>query len=148
MRQIMARYNAGRWLVDCPIHGAEGAVLACAYNGIDPSQSKFWTENNEYICPVCYPGIVAEFLAPRNGRIEKVPDRSARRTARLLAAAQDEIYQVVFPDEREQIEDVLKERPKLQRNWDGPHESISFLQAENKILRGIPSPRRRRKNGV
>ena len=141
MRKVLARYNAGRWVVDCPIHGVDGAVLAVPSD--DPSQSRFLTVNNEYICPACYPGITAEFHTLRNGRLEKLPDRSARATAYRLAMANDEIYQVIFPKEREQIEKVLAERPRLMQNWDGPHETLKFLKAENKIVKAIVKEKER-----
>ena len=135
MKKIMARYNAGRWIVECPLHGEAGAVLAqppSVYH-----DSNYWTENNEYICPVCYPQILAMLQKMQNGRIINVPDVSARATARLLARVKEEIFQVEFPTEKGQIETILKERPVTMRNWDGEHETLKMLIDENKIVHEI-----------
>jgi hypothetical protein len=137
MKTIEAIYNAGRWMVYCPIHGNQGAVLALDYHVIDPTQSRFWTAGGLYICPVCYPKVTAQMQIVRNGRIETVPDISARKTARLLAQAKDEIYQVMFPKNREKIEQVLSERLRLMQNWDGAHETLKFLQEENKFIKAV-----------
>jgi len=103
MKTIKAVYNAGRWLVYCKTHGTNGAM---------PAQ-------DEYICPVCYPGIIASFLALKNGRIALQPDRSARRTARMMAENDNEIYAVKFPKEKEQIEKALTILPETRRHWKG-----------------------------
>ena len=124
-------------MVYCPKHGKGGAVLALDYHENDPMQSRLWTKNEEYICPVCYPGIVAELVIVKNKRVEKIADKSAQATARLLARAKDEIYTVVFPEHREEIEETVKERHVLKRNWDGRHESIDFLKQENHIIQNF-----------
>ena len=78
----------------------------------------------------------AQLLKQVNGYTRMVWDTSARATARLLAGAKDEIYQVVFPTEKAAIESILKDRPLTRmKNWDG--ESVNFLKDENKIVEEI-----------
>lgn len=109
METISAVYNHGRWIVLCPVHGTHGAMPA----------------ENTYICPVCYPKIVASFWSIKDGRIQPVPDSSARRTARLEAKKDDQIYAVKYPKDREMIEKELSELPKDKRHWtDGDLESL------------------------
>lgn len=107
-------YNAGRWLVFCPTHGRAGAMLA----------------ESEYICPVCYPGIVARFNAVKGGRIVAVNDTSAQRTARKLAEQDGKIYTVKFPSNKDKIEAALSKLPEPKRNWSG--ESLDSLKASIK----------------
>lgn len=133
MKTIEAIYNAGRWIALCPIHGKAGAVLVENVSSDMPNQSEYIAKE-EYICPVCYPGVVAQFPTLQWKRIVNIPDRSARATARLLAHANDDIYTVIFPEEREQIEQVLASRPHLMRNWDGHHETLEFLEKENHVI--------------
>ena len=135
MKKLEAIYNAGRWMVYCPIHGKDGAVLAMDYHATDRTQSKLWTVNNEYICPVCHPAIAVELSSIEKGQIVKRIDRQAQATARLVARSKGEIYEVVFPSEKEEIENALKDRPQLWKNWDGKHESVKFLKEENEFLR-------------
>jgi len=130
MKTIMARYDAGRWLVDCPIHGKDGAVLAQSMPEISP----LWAESGLYICPVCHPGIKSQLVSLRRGVFSYRFDESARRTARKMAEEQDEIYQVTFPENKDEIEFVLKDRPLLMRHWDGEHETIEFLKSENELI--------------
>lgn len=152
MPTIEAIYNAGRWMVYCPIHGPDGAVLAVDYHSQEPGlgHSRHWTVNNEYICPVCYPGSLAELTVIKPGKqmvLDKSPDRSARRTARLTAEQDGAVYQVTFPAQREQIEAVLAERPRLMRNWDGPHEDLDFLESENQLVRAVVAEAHERGKG-
>ena len=145
-KEIEAVYNAGRWMVYCLIHGKDGAVLALDYHKDDPTQSKLWAVDGEYICPVCYPGIVAEMVVVQDKKVKRIPDRSAQATARLLARTNDHIYKVTFPEgkklNRDLIEKVLENRPVLKRNWDGRHETIAFLERENHIMENF----KKRKN--
>ena len=135
METVQAIYNAGRWIVYCPKHGREAsAVLADEKHNSEFAEQSKHVMNEEYICPVCYPGIIARMTVVRNGRIETIPDRSARRSARLMAEKDGKIYKVVFPDEREEIEQILSSRAHLRRNWDGPHETLDFLRRENHLL--------------
>lgn len=134
MSELEAIYNAGRWMVYCPRHGKDGAVLALNYHKDDPAQSAYWTEGNEYICPVCYPGSVATLQVLKGRQIVKIADRSSRATARLLARAKGEIYTVTFPEHKDEIEKVLSVRPKMKQNWDGRHETLQFLEQENHIM--------------
>lgn len=137
MKTIEATYNAGRWIVMCPIHGTASAVLALDYHSEDPTQSRYYAANGEYICPVCYPTVTAQMQVVQNRRVVTIPDKSARATAYLLARQKDEVYRVAFPPEREEIESILAERPQLMKNWDGRHETTEMLRGENEVLRSI-----------
>lgn len=134
MKKVIARLNAGRWIVDCPIHGSAGAVLVEDAHSKDPSQSKFYMPD-EYVCPVCFPGVTATFQAIEGKRLVTKPDTSARETARLMATAAKKVYKVTFPKEKRNIENLMAGRKMLHRNWDG--ESLEALESENKFLKGI-----------
>ena len=110
MKTVKAFFNHGRWLVQCPKHGVIGAMPAEA----------------EYICPVCYPKSIASFMVLKNGQLQSVPDRSARRTAYLEAQAKGEIYTVTFPKQKESIEKELSKLPDDKRHWNG--ESMQALK--------------------
>lgn len=119
MTTIAPVYNHGRWLVYCPKHGKDGAMPA----------------GGEYICPVCYPGIVARFTAVKNGKLQTIEDRSARRTARLMAEADNKIYMVSFPKAQKSIEKELEKLPEHKRNWNG--EPMTQLKAHVKKTKHI-----------
>lgn len=103
MKKITPIYNHGRWIVTCPKHGTAGAMLA----------------ENEYICPACYPGILAFMDVVRGGRVQRIPDISARKTARLLAEQNDDVYTVNFPAKRKEIEAELAKLPPNKRSFSG-----------------------------
>lgn len=139
MKTIQATYNAGRWIAKCPKCN-EGAVLVENVSSGFSDQSKH-VAKNEYICPVCYPGSVAQFPGLVGRTIALIPDKSARKTARKMAEENDDIYQVTFPQEKEQIEKLLEKRPHTKRNWDGPHETLEFLERENHIMENFQKRR-------
>lgn len=110
MKTIQPVYLHGRWIVMCPKHSTLGAMDAEA----------------EYICPVCYPQAIAFFLRLENGKLVKEPDNSARKTARALAEQNDEVYNVVMPSNKEEIENILSTLPPHYQNWRG--ESIDEVR--------------------
>jgi hypothetical protein len=133
---IQAVYNGGHWKAMCPEHGSLSAVLA------EPSTlSIAWTENNKYLCPVCWPGFYKRAVVIKNGNVEKIFDRSARKTAYNMAMKSGQVYTVVFPDNKKEIEDILSVRDEYDlvsnqwkgRNWE-PGETVAFLKKENKKL--------------
>lgn len=103
MNEIQPVYICGRWVVLCPKHGARGAMDA----------------EEEYICPECYPKSIAVLFKLENGVIVRKPDVSARKTARILAEQNDEVYRVVKPEFYEQIESELSDLPVKYQNWRG-----------------------------
>lgn len=121
-QQVFAYLNYGRWLVDCPKHGRNGTL---EINRTD----------TEYIPPCCYPGAIAQYTGVVKGMIRNVPDVSRRATAHNQAHAKDEIYEIVFPEETEQILTAVSGRMIQNQNWT-PGESLDFLLAEN-IQNGI-----------
>lgn len=114
---VQAYFNFGRWVVECPKHGKNGATVVTR-------------ETTEYIAPCCYPGSIAQFVGVVKNRITTVPDTSARATARVQAQVNDEIYEVIFPAETDQILEIVSARPLQNQNW-LPGETLEFLQAEN-----------------
>lgn len=133
MKQIMARLNAGYWIVDCPKHPPPygQGVFAEYYEG-----KALWAFEGEYICPTCYPKSASAYQVLENGRIVTKLDKSAYRTAKTMAQAADEVYQVVFPINKKEIEEAVSERPETMRNWDG-WETIEYLMNENKVIKEI-----------
>lgn len=132
----MARYNGGFWKVSCPKHTPEDSDVMAEKTLLSPA----WTENNEYICPVCHPKYYQRANKMVNGQVVTGWDISARHTGRLIAAEKGEIYTVEFPKDKDEIENILSVRNEidpitLQRigaNWDG--ESLKELRKENKKL--------------
>lgn len=118
MPTVAARLNWGRWIVDCP-KGDGGAME------VKPGDSV------QFICPICYPQSIAQFVGIVNGKIQPAPDLSARRTARRLAEEDGNIYNVLFPDNLNEIEQALSMRSQQHRNWE-PGETLEFLTQENK----------------
>lgn len=109
--------NHGRWLVDCPKHGQNGA------HEVAP-------ETTEYIAPCCYPGVIATFTGMVKGHPQVVPDVSARATATARAKANGEIHTVVFPENTDEIMEVISMRPIPDQNWQ-PNESVELMLEQN-----------------
>lgn len=84
-----------------------------------------------YICPVCYPGIIARLTVVRNGKIAVIPDASAQRNARQMAVQNGEVYDVEFPD-LAKIEALTNKRRLEHRNWNG--ETLNMLREANKSM--------------
>ncbi len=121
---VLAFLNQGRWIVECPKCGKDGATLA----ENRPEISPYWTENNAYICPNCHPGMIVISGKYRNGRYQF--NQSARDAARAKAAERNEIYIVEFPADRKKIMELVKDRPLTNQNWI-PGETLEFLAREN-----------------
>jgi len=119
METVKAYINHGRWLVDCPKHGKNGAVEVAP-------------DTAEYIAPCCYPGVIAQFTGVVKGQIKNVVDTSARATARRMAHEKGEVYQIVFPKNADKILAIIQKRPIQNQNWI-PGETLKFLQAENDL---------------
>lgn len=117
MEKVQAYLNHGRWLVDCPKHGKNGTLE------VSPTTT-------EYVAPCCYPGVIATFMGVVNKQMQIVPDVSARSTAYRRAREAGEIYEVVFPEDMQEIMSVVSERPIPNQNW-VQEETVEILQAEN-----------------
>lgn len=122
--QVQAYLNAGRWLVDCPKHGRNGAM-------------EVTLTDTEYIAPCCYPGVIAQYTGVVKGRIANVPDISRRATARNLARSNGEIHEIVFPEDAATILETVGLRMVQNQNW-VPGESVDFLLEEN-LANGVVS---------
>lgn len=117
MKTVKAYMNHGRWLVDCPKHGIDGAM-------------EVTEKDTEYICPTCYPKIIASFTGLVHGVLKHAPDISARATARRMAKEADEVYAIVFPEKLAEITAIMDARPIHNRHW--TTETIAALKKENK----------------
>lgn len=133
MNKVKAIMNAGRWIAFCPKHGVNGAVQAVNYYAENKMRSILWTENNEYICPVCYPGIAVQIVYIEQGVIKKRLDQKSRDKAIAQARKDDKVFKVIFPSNRAEIEKTVGSRPVEMQNWE-PGETIKFLKEENKII--------------
>lgn len=118
MKKLKARLNWGRWLVDCPKEDG-GALEVIPGN------------DTQFICPVCYPSSIAIFVGLVKGRVEKVPDVSARRTAKTLAEKNGDVYEIEYPSNIKKVLEAVKARPVQNQNWE-PGETLTFLKRENK----------------
>ena len=135
MEKAIIFYNGGYWKAYCPKCGPNSSVLA------EPAPiSPFCCENGEYICPICYPGYYRTVDKIVGGQRLRGFDLSAHATARSMALAKNEVYLVVFPENKTEIESVLACRNEYDpttgqvkgKNWDG--ETITQLKRENKAL--------------
>ena len=124
MKTVQAYLNWGHWKVDCPTCGKLGAVLAQGA----PLVSPHYARNNEYICPNCYPEIVAMFSELRGKRIFRVPDLNARERARRKAGRQGRVYGVIFPENKAEIERITRRWERQFINW-VPGQTLDELAA-------------------
>jgi hypothetical protein len=92
---------------------------------VDPARDTF------FICPVCYPQSIAVFVGIVGKKLGAVPDRSARKTARIQAEQNNEIFPIEYPKNAEKILEIVKKRPVENQNWT-PGETLAFLRQENK----------------
>jgi len=122
MKTVQARLNWGRWIVECPKpHG----LLDSTALEVDPLRDR------TFICPACHPKTIAQFVGAVNGKIQAVPDISARKTGRLLAEKAGDVYEIEYPKDMDKIEQTLAVRAKENRNWE-PGETLTALKRENK----------------
>lgn len=116
-----AYMNWGRWLVNCPDCGS--ALHAGA----------------RLVCPVCFPNVRAKAFKPAPGGLFRpVPDVELIAQATAQAEKAGKVIVPVFPDERAEIERVLRGRKARNMNWE-PGESLEYLIADN-IEHGDPVP--------
>jgi hypothetical protein len=124
MIETYAYLNFGRWIVDCPKCGKVGATLA------EPDlKIAQYSANKTFICPKCYPGMVAYSGKNANGSLKF--NTSLQSLARKKAEKNNDVYKVVFPTNKKEIETVLSGRNLENKNWI-PGETIEFLKKENK----------------
>ena len=103
MKRVKAFLNYGRWLARCPKH--RGGVM-----DVDP-------EKAEFICPVCYPKIIAVLPVKRGIGFEYVPDVSARRTAEKQARDNNDVFAVVFPKSLNKFMKQFAKKQVTEINW-------------------------------
>ena len=117
MKTVKAYMNHGRWIVDCPKHGKDGAM-------------EVKETDKEYIAPCCFPGIIASIPVMRKSQFKVIPDISARATAKRLAIQAGEVYEIVFPAKLAEIKAIMEVRPIHNRHW--TTETVAALKKENK----------------
>lgn len=114
--EIKAFMNCGRWIILCQRCGV--GLMA---------------DEKGTVCPVCYPDIRAKALQPiANGLFRQVHDMEIINQARASAEKNSELYFPVFPKERNEIESILRLRPRKETmNWDET-ESVADLIEQNR----------------
>lgn len=123
---VEAYLNHSRWVVDCPKCGKLGSTLA------EPNLevALYSAMNKKFICPNCYPGMI---VIKSKGLNSVRFNEDARAVAKKRAEDRGEIYGVVFPENKLEIESVVSLRRLDQQNWE-PGETLEFLLEENKEL--------------
>lgn len=120
-KQLTAIMNNGRWIMRCP---KDGTYLPAWDTGV--------------ICPKCHPGILAKaFEQTKDGLLRPVADVELVEKARNQAREKGEEYFPKYPDERHEIERILRFRPNpANMNWI-PSETLDDLRRQN-INHGDP----------
>jgi len=60
-------------------------------------------------------------------------NETSRTIARARASQNNEIYEVIFPSNKKEIESIVSVRRLDYQNWT-PGETIKFLQEENELI--------------
>jgi hypothetical protein len=106
-----------RWIADCPVHG-EGVAEA-----VQPGVP--------FICSRCFPDIYATIpVQAPGGAVAQIPDVAMRRAARRRATEADQVYEVVFPTDKDEIEAQARVRPLENANW-MPGMTVDDMRREN-----------------
>lgn len=114
--------NHGRWIANCPSCGQPAQV--------EPSADA------HLFCRLCYPETYAVHFVPNAyGGFDPVPNDALRREYRAKMLADNIAPQVIYPDNRREIMEILRPRPLENMNWE-LHETADDLRAEN-IEHGI-----------
>lgn len=114
--------NHGRWMAKCPACATIGATVALLVKPGDV-----------FICPEEYPDLMARMLVPhstKKGAFLSVSDEDARKTAREIALREGDYYEIEFPENKSDIERILRNRPVSARNWN-IETTAEELRAEN-----------------
>lgn len=110
----LAYYNHGRWMINCPRCGAPHVVFG-----------------ETVVCAQCWPQLFAtKFETDRFGALVQVPHVDLIRETQMQAIAAGECYEPVYPDERHEIERILRGRQIPNMNW-MPGETVQQLLDEN-----------------
>ena len=121
-KEAFARYEHGRWLIDCP--NCNGAEL--------------YKPDTDFVCGTCYPDAFSMTSRPgpidpktKKQTVYPMPDEMRRIEARARAAKEGNAFRVVFVLPKEEVEKRLAHRPNPnKRNW-FPRETLKDLEAEN-----------------
>lgn len=121
--KLPAYMNNGRWLLNCM---RCGTALPAWDTGV--------------VCPRCHPRINAKALRQLpNGLLRPVADLELVEEAKVQARALGEEYFPAYPDDKQEIERILRLRPnRANMNW-FPNETIADLRQQN-LEHGDPLP--------
>jgi len=115
MKKILARFNCGQWLWDCP--------TCSAGNKIEPGQTMAF-------CGDCYRDKFAIKRAVINGVIVEGVDKTKQDAAKEQAWAENKVYKISFPRDYRKITDALRGRRAEHMSWE-PGETVEDILAEN-----------------
>jgi len=127
MEKIYAEFNHARWIARCPACAAQGIISAMLV-----------TPGDVFICPEEHPDILASAFSPHPtlpGAFTSIADPAKRQAARQAAIEAGAVYEVIFPDEKTQIERALRVRPRGARNW-FPGVTLVEIESEN-VVQGV-----------
>lgn len=122
MEKILAEVNHGRWISFCPACSLKGMTVAMI---VEPGKP--------FVCPEEFPNTLATTLVPNprvKGAFNTVADEALREETRNLAIADGNAYEVNFPANKKEIEEALRVRPVVNRNWYAP-KTVDDLRREN-----------------
>ncbi len=131
MPTVLAYINEGRVIADCP----------------DCNGAEFVSRGKPFICSRCNPEIMGYKEITVQGYLVKVKDPEKVITALEKIISAGRSYDVIFPDDFEQIQAVLRERKRIvNMNWyPAGHprmpngETVFDLVIEN-LANGTPAP--------
>jgi len=120
MEKLYARFNYGRWIVDCPNCSAATKVnigdemVFCGGMKCHPDKR----------------AKKAQLLPDKT--IMFVSDKDKQDLAKAEAWSANEVYEIVFPSDAKPAEKVLRKRKTEHMNYYPDRESLEDLEEENK----------------
>lgn len=99
--KIKAYYNHGRWVADCPNCNSAEQV----------------NDSTVFICSEEYPYVSYAGKSKADVDPHRVMLIHEGKQSLAKAKQDNEIYDIVFPEFRSEIERVLSARPPVNRNW-------------------------------
>ena len=126
--KVYARHNwASGWIADCP----ECNAHLPEFDGTDTRVAEGVKPGEPFICSKCNPGLHAMMPVKFNNNVINVADFNLRQRAIEMAAEKGQVFEVVFPEEKEAIMSELRKRPPQNMNWH-PGETVANLKRQNK----------------
>ena len=99
---VQVYLNHGRWVIDCPV-----------------CNSGLMAKDSFMVCVACYPNLMSKH-------------ESSRLRAVKVATMQGNLLELNWPDNKYEIDEVVKDRPVVNQNWK-PNEgnTMESMRAEN-----------------